>query len=130
MKDPQGAKSEGFKFDDHDAAAKPMWDLLPFDSLEEVARVYTWACTREDKPYPPRNWENGMRWGRAFAALWRHATAWWRGQDRDQASGLHPMAHVAFWALALIRYDRTHKKLDDRPREIERAEREQAHHEG
>lgn len=99
--------NEAVKDDDN----KPRYDLLPPNALSELVAVYTMGA----KKYAPRNWEKGLRWGRVFAALMRHAWAWWGGEKCDKESGLNHMAHVAWCALALVEYGQTNKGQDDRP---------------
>lgn len=96
-----------------DDAGKLRYDLLP-RSLEEVVLAYTVGATK----YTDRNWEKGLKWGRVFAALMRHAWAWWWGEQRHE-DGMHHLASVCWAALALMEYERTHPELDDR-RENER----------
>ncbi len=89
---------------------KLRFDLIPVRPLEEVARVYSIGAEK----YSDRNWENGLQWGRVFAALMRHAWAWWRGERVDQVDGQHHLASVVWCALALMEYEKTHPELDDR----------------
>lgn len=107
----QNKLNEAVKDDDD----KPRYDLLPPNALSELVAVYTMGA----KKYAPRNWEKGLRWGRVFAALMRHAWAWWSGESRDHESGLNHMAHVAWCALALAEYNMSPKNVgeDDRPME-------------
>jgi hypothetical protein len=100
--------TEGLKHD----ADKLRFDLLPVKPLELVAEVYTIGA----KKYEDRNWEKGLKWGRVFGALMRHAWAWWRGERKDQKDGQHHLASVCWCALALMEYEDTHPELDDRPR--------------
>jgi hypothetical protein len=100
----------GFKLDQ----GKLRWDLLPPAALTELVRVYTYGLA---KGYPARNWEAGMEWSRPFAALMRHAWAFWAGEDLDPESGLPHMAHAAWNALALVEYLLKGKGQDDRPQE-------------
>ncbi len=99
--DPQGRK------DDSD---KLRYDLIPVGPMAEVARVYTIGA----KKYTDRNWELGLKWGRVYSALQRHANAWWRGERNDPIDGQHHLASVAWCALALMEYESTHPELDDR----------------
>jgi len=99
---------QGFKKD----GGKPRWDLLPPAALGRLVEVYTYGIT---KGYPDRNWEKGMAWSRLFAALMRHAWAFWGGEDLDPESGLPHMAHAAWNALALLEYQVLTKGEDDRP---------------
>lgn len=97
---------------------KPRYDLLPPNALSELVAVYTMGA----KKYAPRNWEKGLRWGRVFAALMRHAWAWWSGESRDHESGLNHMAHVAWCALALAEYNMSPKNVGEDDRPVERVE--------
>jgi len=101
------AKDLGAKND----AGKLRFDLIPVRSLEEVAGLYTMGA----KKYADRNWEKGLSWSRCFAAMMRHAWAFWRGETFDKEDGQHHMASVAWYALAFIEYEYTHPELDDRP---------------
>lgn len=69
-------EKSGAKKDD----GKLRFDLLPSDALEEIAFVYTIGA----KKYADRNWEQGIKWGRVFAATMRHAWAYWRGERYDR----------------------------------------------
>jgi len=99
---PTGRKDDGGKL---------RYDLIPARPLGELARVYTIGA----KKYADRNWEKGLQWGRVFAAMMRHAWAWWSGQTYDPLDGQHHLASVAWCALALIEYEETNRALDDRP---------------
>ena len=100
-------ETSGLKYDQN----KLRYDLLPPIPLEELVRVYTKGATK----YTDRNWEGGLAWGRVFGAMMRHAWGWWRGEQRHEL-GMHHLASVAWCALALIEYERTHPELDDRPK--------------
>ena len=115
MKDEGMSKEElgekvGVKFD----GDKSRYDLIPGDALDELAQVYTYGTIK----YDDNNWRKGMRWGRMFAAMMRHAWAWHRGEKRDQESGLHHLAQVAWYCMGLINYERTHPELDDRVKDL------------
>lgn len=91
-------------------AGKLRYDLLPCYPLEELVKVYTTGATK----YTDRNWEDGIHWHRVFGALMRHAWAWWAGRKRHE-KGMHHLASVAWCALALMEYERTHPEKDTRP---------------
>lgn len=91
-------------------ADKARFDLIPPRSLFELGRVYAIGA----KKYGDRNWEKGLKWGRVFAAMIRHAFAWWCGEKFDPEDGQHHLASVAWCAFALIQYEDTHPGLDDR----------------
>lgn len=98
--------AEGRKFD----ADKLRYDLIPVEPMAQVARVYTIGA----KKYNDRNWESGIKWGRIYAAIQRHLTAYWGGERDDKVDGQHHLASVVWGALALMEYERTHPELDDR----------------
>jgi 5'(3')-deoxyribonucleotidase len=87
------------------------FDLLPAGPLWELAEHYGKGAEKYDE----RNWERGYAWSLSFAALMRHAWAWWRGEDIDPENKGHHMAAVAFHAMALLEFRRTHPGYDDRP---------------
>ena len=86
------------------------YDLLPFDALEEVAKVFGWGATH----YARRNWERGYDWGLSYAAMMRHAAAFWRRQDVDDESGLNHMAHCVWHGLALLAFSMRKMGVDSR----------------
>ena len=88
------------------------FDLLPVEPLRQVARHYGVGAQK----YADRNWERGYEWSKSYAALMRHATQWWNGEDVDAETGSHHMAAVTFHALALIEFAHTHPEFDNRPR--------------
>lgn len=98
--------TEGVKYDDN----KPRHDLLPGDALDAIAQVLTYGANK----YAARNWENGMAWGRMFAAMMRHAWAFWRGEEIDPESKLPHMAHAACCAMMLLTYFLRSTGDDDR----------------
>lgn len=61
-----------------------------------------------------RNWERGYSWGLSFAAMMRHAWAFWRGEDIDLETGSPHLVAVAWHAFALLEFGRTCPQLDDR----------------
>lgn len=94
---------------------KLRYDLVPFDALDDVVRVYMMGAEK----YQERSWERGIRYSRVFAALLRHLFAWWHGDDRDTESGLPHLAHVAWNALALLTYTkRGQHEMDDRAKNV------------
>jgi len=94
-----------------DDTGKLRYDLIPPYALQRLAEVYTIGAGK----YEDRNWEKGIPWGRIFAAMMRHAWAWWNGEQNDQVDGQHHLASVAWTAFALMEYEITHPELDDRP---------------
>jgi hypothetical protein len=104
------AQTEGFgtKFD----AGKERYDLMAPYPLNEIAKVYTYGTIK----YDDNNWRKGMKWGKLFSAMMRHAWKWWRGERFDEESGLHHLAHAAWQCMALMEYEIYHPEHDDRMR--------------
>ena len=93
---------------------KLRYDLVPINALEELTKVLTFGA----KKYADRNWEKGFEWGVVYAALMRHITAWWRGEDIDPESGLSHLSHAMCNIAFLIEFLNTHPEMDNRPKQI------------
>ena len=89
---------------------KERHDLIPVCALDEVARVYTYGTIK----YDDNNWRKGMKWGRLYGALERHASKWKRGEIYDDESNLHHIVHAIWQCFALVEYDRFFIGQDDR----------------
>lgn len=103
--------SAGVKYD----GSKNRLDLLPFDALEEVGKVYTLGAAK----YTDRNWEQGIAYMRVVGALLRHLFAWVRGEKNDPENGQPHLASVAWNALALLTYElrgMNGSEFDNRPK--------------
>lgn len=87
------------------------FELLPWDALAEVARVYAYGATK----YSARNWERGYPWTWSFSAACRHLWRWMIGETHDAETGLHHAAHACFHCLALVAYTLRGVGTDDRP---------------
>lgn len=94
------------KLDDN----KPRYDLVPPEPLEELAKLYGIGAAK----YGDRNWEQGFKWGRVFAAMMRHAWSFWRGQIHDPVDGQHHLIAVAWNAFTLFEHERRNLGEDDR----------------
>jgi hypothetical protein len=86
------------------------YELLPWESLEEVARVYHYGASK----YAANNWRKGYEWSLSFGALLRHVALFMMGYDVDKETGLCHMAHAAFHCLTLISFWKTKNGVDDR----------------
>jgi hypothetical protein len=64
--------------------------------------------------YGTRNWEKGIKFGRLFAAMMRHAIKWWAGEIYDPVDGQHHLTAVMWNAMVLMELERTHPEMDDR----------------
>ena len=88
---------EGIKYDEN----KPMWNLLPMESVEEVVDVLTFGA----KKYSPDNWKKVDK-ERYYAACMRHIVAWRKGETFDVESGLHHLAHAITCLLFIMEHER------------------------
>lgn len=86
------------------------YDLIPFDALDEIARVYGFGSRK----YAPNNWLKGYAWSLSLGALCRHVSLFAQGEDRDPETGRLHIAHAAFHCLALITFYLRGLGTDDR----------------
>lgn len=88
---------EGIKNDFKDD--KLRWDLLPLDVIEKVVEIYTFGA----KKYKENSWQNLPNgYQRYKAALFRHITAYEKGEVYDSESGCMHLAHAAWNAIAML----------------------------
>lgn len=83
--------------------------LIPWDAMDEVARVYNEGA----KKYAAHNWRRGYEWSKSFSAACRHLFAFWRGEDRDPELGTLHLANAAFHILGLITFSLNREKYGD-----------------
>lgn len=77
---------------------KLRYDLIPPEMLEGIAEVLTYGANK----YGDNNWQELEDFNnRYYAALERHLQAWRKGEDFDEESSLHHLAHAATNALFL-----------------------------
>lgn len=86
------------------------YDLIPPGVLNEVAKVYTYGTIK----YNDNNWRMGMKWGKCYGPLERHAKKWRVGEIFDDESGLHHLSHSVWQCFALYEYSIYHKSKDSR----------------
>lgn len=86
------------------------FDLIPIGALAQVARLYG----RGAEKYAAHNWRRGYEWSKSYAAMQRHATQFWNGEDTDPEMQLPHLASVAFHALALLTFMEEQPGFDDR----------------
>lgn len=101
---------------------KLRYDLIPVRPLSEVASVYTMGAAKPE--YGDRNWEKGLKWGRVYAALQRHANAYWGGETHCQVDKQHHLSSVVWCALTLMEFEKTHPELDDRPKKRKQCQKQ------
>lgn len=99
--------ANGVKFD----ANKDPWHLAPWDAFNAVVKVLAFGAHK----YAPRNWEKGMAWSRCYAAMQRHMTAWWQGDDKDAETGFSHLWHAGCCICFLISFEIRGTGTDDRP---------------
>lgn len=88
------------------------FDLIPPEPLRILAEHYGRGALK----YDAHQWRNGYEWSKSFAALMRHAWAFWAGEDLDAETGSPHMAAVAWHAFALLEFAIDHPAHDDRHR--------------
>ena len=89
---------QAVKFDE----GKRDWSLLPYDSIEEIAKVLEFGKIK----YAAWNWTEGggFKYTRVFNASMRHLLAFMRGEDKDPDSGLSHIAHLGCNVLFLLHF--------------------------
>ena len=86
-------------------------DLIAPWSLEQLAKVYTYGTIK----YDDDNWWKGLKWkAEVFGCITRHIWKWFRGEQNDDESGLHHLAHAVWNCFALMEYERNQIGIDDR----------------
>lgn len=93
------------------------YDLIPPAALFQLAEHYGIGEAKypsEGDP-PKANWTRGYRWSLSFAAMMRHAWAFWDGEDIDAETGSPHLVACAWHAFALLTFMESHPELDDRP---------------
>ena len=93
----------------HDSG-KPRMSLLPFDALEELAKV----LGAGEKKYSAHNHRSGFEYSRLTDAALRHIGAWNNGVDVDAETGISHLAHAAVNLLFLIAQQKGDYGHDDR----------------
>jgi hypothetical protein len=89
------------------------FDLIPTFPLESLARVYGHGAAK----YADNNWRRGYKWSLSYAALQRHLSAFWSGDDLDEESKLPHLAHAAWHCFALLEFFASNLGTDDRWKE-------------
>ena len=85
-------------------------DLIPQEALAELATHYGVGARK----YDDHNWRKGYDWSKSYAALQRHARAFWSGEDLDPETGSKHIIAVAWHAFALATFMDEHPEKDDR----------------
>lgn len=93
-----------------DDSGKPNLDLVPRSLIWAVGDILTSGASK----YGKHNWRNGLLWSRPYAALLRHLTAWWDGEDKDSETGRSHLWHAAAEIAFLVEYEEKKLGQDDR----------------
>lgn len=86
------------------------FDLIPIDPLTQLAEHYGKGAEKYDN----HQWRKGYEWSKSYAALMRHLTAFWNGEDTDEETGSPHMAAVAWHAFTLLQFSKDFPEYDDR----------------
>lgn len=86
------------------------FDLIPIDALTQLARHYGVGARK----YDDNQWRKGYEWSKSYAALLRHLTQWWGGEDTDEETGSSHLVAVAWHAFTLLTFIKDHPQFDDR----------------
>lgn len=92
------------------------YDLIPVGPLAELAEHYGKGAQKYAQVNGRDNWRNGYDWSLSYAALQRHANAFWSGEDIDPETGSKHMVAVAWHAFALVEFMESHPGFDTRDR--------------
>jgi len=95
------------------------FDLIPAKALYELAERF--GLGPASGRYSDNNWRNGYDWSLSYAALQRHASLFWAGEDYDKDAekelpgfkGKHVIA-IAWHALVLSTFMDEQPDKDDR----------------
>ncbi len=95
-----------------DDSGKARYELLPWDSLKQVADVFGYGAEK----YFDNSWrtQEAATYNRTFGSIMRHLTEWQMGQDTDPESGLNHLAHAVSQLLILMYVEQHNPDKDDR----------------
>lgn len=86
------------------------FDLIPVGALTALAEHYGVGAEKYDE----NQWRKGYEWSKSYAALQRHLTAWWGGEDIDAETGSSHLAAVAWHSFTLLTFIHEQPDFDDR----------------
>lgn len=92
---------------------KPGTHFLMPRALLEVAAVASFGAAK----YADRGWEAHAptaQYSKFLGPMLRHILKWMKGEDTDDESGKHHLAHAAWNVLALLELILVEKGVDDR----------------
>lgn len=91
-----------FKGDMKHDKGKARMDLLPYDALTELSYVLGFGAEKYDKFGWKTNCNSTEDFNRYEASLIRHISSWMQGNELDEETGFHELAHLACNALFLL----------------------------
>lgn len=97
---------KGLKFD----GAKAKIDLVPYDALEEVAKVLTFG----EQKYGEANWAEGIEIRRLLSAAMRHIGQFNNGEDYDSETGTLHIANAVCNLMFAIWMFKNKPQFDNR----------------
>lgn len=95
---------------------KACFEHLPISRAPRLVKLQIQPRRSQAIVTGDRNWEQGILFSRCFAALQRHLTAWWLGDEIDSETGINHLAHAGcelFFLLTFVLRGQT--AYDDRP---------------
>jgi hypothetical protein len=89
------------------------FDLIPPSVLWEIAEHYGKGAEK----YDDDNWRRGYDWKYSYAALQRHLSAFWDGEDIDPETGSKHVVAAAWHCIALSWFMDNKPEYDPRSKE-------------
>lgn len=90
---------------------KLQWDLVDFESLNDLVRVLEKGATK----YSKDNWKQGLPMREQCASMMRHLTALMSGEINDPESGLPHWAHIQCNAMFMAHTMKHHPQHNNLP---------------
>lgn len=91
------------------------FDLIPTDALTQLAAHYGAGARK----YDDNQWRKGYEWSKSYAALMRHMTQWWAGEDIDEETGSSHLACAAWHTFTLMTFSKEYPEFDDRYKSLD-----------
>ena len=91
------------------------FDMIPTGPLTQLAEHYGKGAIKYPAVDGVDNWRLGYEWSLSYAALQRHVTQFWGGEDFDRETGSHHLVAAMWHCMALLEWSAAHPEFDDRP---------------
>lgn len=94
------------------------FDLIPVGALTKLAAHYGAGAEK----YDDNQWRKGYEWSKSYAAMMRHLTQFWGGEDYDEELGSLHITAAAWHCFTLMTFFEEFPEFDDRfkPKETEK----------